>query len=288
MVKRMCLVVAVLLCFSCAGLSEEGILYTASPSADSGGYCVLTLRDALRITPDDTFGPDIQWHSSDPAVAAVEDGLVLPIRNGHADILFTDGEKNGVCCVLVDTMADEIREAGSLQILLNGERYETGLSELDQIASGQENGYVDHQGEYMVIEMNGEYYVRSRYLFNIVCCALGEAVVVTGNGLPQLSGRADIRNMNAASMMSQLGPDVMLYTYPMVFSKPDGSYAGRDLYTVIYDRDWARTVYYGCLPIGNVIYESVTTYLDCFGVDYTLTYDEAEQVLTVCLTRGEE
>lgn len=270
---------------------NAGILYEAKPSAFSGSYVILTFQDALKITPDDSFKGTITWASSDPKVVTVEEGLVQPVDAGTANILFTDGTSSGLCCILVDDTPESIAALGALQIEIDGKTYLSSLGASEWAAVGKNPTWISDADGNWVYSVNGAYYVRTSFLYNIICCYFGERTEIQSpdGRMAQLSGSCDITDTEAAPRATQLGGDTTLYTFSRVMKMPDGTYIGKDLYTLIAVNDLQeKTVNYHTIQLENRIYEDIADYLDRFGVNYELNYDGAKSVLTVSLKSGKE
>lgn len=295
MKKLLCVLLAALLLIAGCGVAEEpaadpeaGFLYTAEPSASSGGYCVLTMKDELRLTPDDTFEGPVTWTSEDPAVATVGDGLVLPVGPGITEIRFTDGAAEGFCFVLVDDMPAELTPAGALHIELDGETYQSGFCTRDWEAAGEFPHKLTGTGDNWVYTDGSRYYVRSEFLLNIVCCALGKSHVLKGiqGELPQLYGQYAIGEDDADPEVILCGEHIMLVTFPWERELPEGTRVSRNIYTLIaQDDEVVDMVPYGYTVIDDRSYEDAADYLDRYGVGYELEYDAEQSVLTVKLTK---
>lgn len=269
---------------------EAGILYAGTASALQAGYCVLTVRDALQLSTDDSFGPELTWLSSDETVATVEGGLVLPVGAGRAEILFTDGENSGAAIVLVDDAPEEEpKPAGRLMIEKDGTLYESSLpASLWELAGLAEPGCLASD-DAAVYEADGSFYVKPEYLLNVLCCCEGEAKVIpaVGDGYPQLCGDAEIRSAEPPVAFDWLGETDRLLTGSVVMEFPDGSFRGGALYTQIVKNDEpVGAVFYHAVGVGEDICPEAEYYFDCFGVPCTLRYDEELRALIVSIQEG--
>ena len=269
---------------------EAGILYEGTASALQAGYCVLTVRDALQLSTDDSFGPELTWLSSDESVATVEDGLVLPVGAGRAEILFTDGENSGAAIVLVDDAPEEEpKPAGRLMIEKDGTLYESSLPAfLWKTAGLSEPGRLATD-DAAVYEADGSFYVKPEYLLNVLCCCEGEAKVIpaVGDGYPQLCGDAEIRSAEPPVAFDWLGETDRLLTGSVVMEFPDGSFRGGALYTQIVKNDEpVGAVFYHAVEVGEDICPEAEYYFDCFGAPCTLRYDEELRALIVSIQEG--
>lgn len=269
---------------------DAGVLYSCTASALQAGYCILTMKDALKISTDDSFGSELSWYSSDETVATVEDGLVLPAGAGKAEILFTDGENSGVAIVLVDDAPSrELIPAGRLMIEKDGALYESSLpAPLWKLTGVKKPGYMTDDGV-VVYEADGAYYVKPEYLLNVLCCCMGECTVIPapGDGYPQLCGDADIRNAEPPVAFDWLGESDRLLTTSVVMDFPDGSCRGAALCTqIIKDDEPVGIVYYHSVAVGEDIYPEAGYYFDCYGASCRLRYDEQLQALIVSIQEG--
>lgn len=264
----------------------SGSLYAVTVSPNSGAYCVMTPDDELQISTDSEFSSSVTWTTSDPKVATVEAGKVCPVGIGTAEVLCEDGTSSAIVVIMVSDTPDRITEAGALCIEKDGTVYGPNISQTDWDGIGEAPAYFTDANSNTVFLVNGEYYVRSSLLFNIVCCAVGESTVLEGETgeMPQLCGQADITDMNASPEADCLGEHTVLYTYPRAYIMPNGDCIGKDLYTVIAEDDVAKeTVFYHTINVDGILYEHAQDYLDRFGIHYELKYDETQAVLTVKL-----
>lgn len=270
---------------SFAGEDETGILYTAAVSALQAGYCVMTMKDALQITVDDSFGTDLTWTTSNEEIASVEDGLVLPVGSGRAEILVSDGQVSAAAVVLVDTAPAEVVSAGSLLIESNGQLYECGLAASSFDAINEEPQYVILDDE-AVYEADGTYYVNSDLLYNILCCCFGQRIEVQSvDGTAfQLCGEADIRKGILPPITSSFGEGEELITVLESFAFSDGHYLGSELFTqIMKDGQPADLVCYHSVEQNSIIYQDAAYFVSCCGLDCSLRYDQEQQALIITL-----
>ena len=275
---------------SSAGEDETGILYTAAVSALQAGYCVLTMKDALQITVDDSFGTDLTWTTSNEEIASVEDGLVLPIGSGRAEILVSDGQVSAAAVVLVDTAPTEVVSAGSLLIESNGQLYECGLAASAFEAIDEDPQYVILDGEAVYVA-DGIYYVNPDLLYNILCCCLGQRTVVRSANdqsakgeACQLCGDADIRQGTLPPITGSFGESEEVITVLESFAFPDGHYLGRELFTqILKDGQSAGLICYHSVEQEGIIYQDAAYFISCYGLNCSMRYDQDQQALIISL-----
>jgi hypothetical protein len=96
---------------------EATIEITVQPAVESVtlNKTAVTLQPGKTETLEATIAPEgavvageIEWKSSDEAVATVEDGVITAVANGDATITVTVDGKSATCAVTVETPADDI------------------------------------------------------------------------------------------------------------------------------------------------------------------------------------
>ena len=117
--------------------TEPGLIYSTTVDDLQTGFCVLTMDDEFHITPGEGFTDEVTWISSDEDVAAVNNGVVLPVGQGKADIFFTDGQAAATQHVVVNTSPETASPAGKLLIELKGRLYECGISKAQWDQTGK-------------------------------------------------------------------------------------------------------------------------------------------------------
>lgn len=265
--------------------TETGIAYEAAVSPLQAGFCVLTMQDTFRMIPDDSFGEGLTWSSSDETAATVEDGLILPVAPGRAEIFVTDGENSAAATVLVDTAPSEPKPAGRLLIETDGVLFESNLAAAHWALDGLEPHYMETDFV-PVYESDGTYYVKAEYLFNVLCCAVGERISLEApdGALPQLSGCADIRNAAPPDACCLFGGDEALVTSTLRFELPDGRLCGAELCARIYEENvQTGVVYYHAFALGEEIYQDAEAFLSAFDIEFSLRYDAQQKALIVSL-----
>lgn len=269
---------------------DAGILYSATVSGLQSGYCVLTLKDALKITPADAFGSEIAWTSSDESVATVEDGLVLPEGPGMAEILLTDGETGGVAIVLVNTAPAELQPAGRFLIEKKGVLYESSVPASIWLESGPEPQYIAYDFT-PVYEADGTYYVRAELLLNAICCYYGTCYELKNpeDGLSQLTGLADVKVVEPEVDYREIGTDVLLANVPATLELSNGAVFSADYCTQIYVGEKLKdTVYYHAVTVDEGSFHEPEYFLSRFGVEVSLRYDAELQALILSFDVREE
>ena len=264
---------------------EPGLIYTTTVNDLQTGCCILTADDEFLITPGEGFEKEVTWISSDESVATVDNGLVLPVNAGKADIFFTDGYALGTQHVIVNTTPEEAEPAGKLLIESEGALYECGLSKAQWDGTGKKPKYFVSDFE-PVYQAGGVYYVRAEFLFNLLCCCLGKqtAVKAPDDALPQLTGSAKIKNADPSPSVNWLTEDSALVTSLIRFELPDKSSVGFDFRTQIFDASGQTDVYYyRTIAAEDGYYHDAEYYLSLFGVEFDLRYDEQLHALVVSI-----
>lgn len=245
----------------------------------------MTMRDALQISTDDTFGEELTWTSSDETVATVEDGLVLPQGEGKAYIQFSDGEMSGMAIVLVHAAPEEVKPAGRLLIEKDGTLYESNYTAADWKLLNADPGYIETDMN-AVYEADGVYYAKSEFLVNALCCVLGQTTEIPSpvDGLPQLSGDAAVKTIDMPAYSDLISETSELITGYVTMALPDGSECKEILYTQVYANGTAvDTVYYHATSVEDVILLDVEYFMESHGATCTLRYDAALEALIVSI-----
>lgn len=159
-----------------------------SISEREGSYCVLEKNEHLLINAE--LNGSVLWTTSNSKVAVVNNGEVTAISTGKAVISAISDKGTATCVVLVATSDDTPQKAGTLWLKRGNSYYESSLA---KYAKGNVAPHVPPCDVYTI---DGEYYVNSVYLSNIMHCLYGTVSEIYSDNpyitTAQLSGNAKI------------------------------------------------------------------------------------------------
>lgn len=161
---------------ACGGVKIQSIELPTEMTVEKGSDVVLELKYAAGDAEADAIEKaaaklgEVQWTTSDEAIVAIdEDGNVVAVETGEADVTATVGEFSATCKVTVVVAPTEINVPENLELTIGDEGKALNAKVLPEDATEVEMTYTSSDEKVATVDENG----------TVTAVGAGECVITT-------------------------------------------------------------------------------------------------------------